>query len=305
MRVIITGGTGLIGSKLVDKLLPKNYEIVILSRNPQKYPAKKNVQYEKWDAKTADGWGHLADGAHAIIHLAGESIGGEGFPPPRWTPERKERVLTSRLNSGQAVAEAVQAAKNKPKHFMQASAIGLYGDRGSETITETSAIGTGFLPDVVKQWEASTASVEELGVRRVCMRIGIVYTLEGGALPPTILPFKLFAGGPLGNGRQYISWVHIDDVVDAIVYLLENEDVTGPVNITGPKPLTNAEMGKVIGRIMKRPSFIPVPGFALKLALGEVSSLVLDGQKVLPERLTELGFRFKYETAEAALQDLL
>ncbi|MEM7330509.1 MAG: TIGR01777 family oxidoreductase [Chloroflexota bacterium] len=305
MRVIVTGGTGLIGSKLVDKLVQKNYEVVVLSRNPQKYPAKNNVQYEKWDAKTAAGWGQLADGAHAIINLAGESIGGEGFPPPRWTQERKDRILQSRLGAGHAVVEAIQNAEQKPKYLLQASAIGFYGDRGSETLTESSSVGSGFLADVVKEWEASTASVEEAGVRRVSMRIGIVYTLEGGALPATILPFRLFAGGPLGNGRQYISWVHVDDVVNAMMFLLENENASGPINITGPEPLTNAQMAKVIGKVMKRPSFFPAPGFALKLALGETSNLVLHGQKVLPTKLTELGFQFEYKTAEKALKELL
>lgn len=305
MRVIITGGTGLIGSKLVEKLAQHHYDVIVLTRSPQKHTNKPHVTYQKWDTKSASGWGHLADGAFAIVNLAGESIGGEGFPPPRWTPERKERIMKSRINAGKAVMEAITSAAEKPKVLLQASAIGYYGDRGNETITETSPAGTGFLPDVVKAWEASTESAKDMGVRLVQARIGIVYTLEGGALPATILPFRLFAGGPLGNGRQYVSWIHIDDVVNAMFYLLENDSAQGPVHLTGPNPLTNAQMANVIGKVMKRPSFVPAPAFALRLALGETADLVLHGQKVIPQKLEALGYNFEFKSAEATLQDLL
>lgn len=305
MRIIVTGGTGLIGSKLVDKLVDKGYELIVLSRNPQKYPAKDGVQFEKWDAETAHGWGHLADGAHAIYNLAGESIAGDGFPPDRWTPERKKRIIQSRTKAGNAVVEAVRAVETKPGVLLQAAAIGYYGDRGAETLTETSHPGEGFLPDVVKAWEASTDAVEEMGVRRVCMRIGIVYSTEGGALPATLLPFKLFAGGPIGDGSQYVSWIHIDDVVDAMIFLMERESAVGQVNLTAPNPVTNKEQAKAIGEVMGRPSFIPAPAFALRLALGETADLVLHGQKVLPTELNKLGYPFQHTHVREALRDLL
>lgn len=305
MRIVITGGTGMLGSKLVDQLVAKGYQLVVLTRSPQKHPDTPNVDYQKWDAKTAVGWGETVDSAHAVINLAGESIGGEGFPPDRWTDEKKKRILQSRLNAGNAVMEAISNAKEKPKVLLQMAAIGYYGNRGAETLTEESTAGSDFLAGVVQQWEASTATAEEMGIRRVVMRTGIVYSTEGGALPSTLIPFKLFAGGPLGSGKQYVSWVHIDDVISAIIFLLEHEAASGPVNITAPNPLTNRQMAKEIGKVMKRPSFMPAPGFAIRLALGEVATLVLDGQKVMPAKLKELGYNFKYEYANEALTDLL
>ncbi len=307
MRVIITGGTGLIGSRLAASLAADGHEVIVLSRSPERrsgaLPA--GVRVVGWDGATAHGWGNLADGADAIVNLAGESIGGSGFPPPPWTPARKQRIRDSRLKGGQAVVEAVQTAAVKPKVVVQASAIGVYGPRGDEPITESASRGTDFLASVCADWEEFTRPVEALGVRRVVTRSGLVLSADGGVLLQIMMPFRLFAGGPLGSGKQVYSWIHLDDEIRAIRFLIEHDTAHGVYNLTAPHPLPNAELARIVGRVMRRPSFVPAPAFALKLALGEMSTLVLTGQRVVPERLQAEGFTFQYADLEPALRDLL
>lgn len=306
MRVIITGGTGLIGRALTEDLIQAGHEIVILSRNPDRatgLPA--GVRVERWDAQTAEGWGHLADGAGAIVNLAGENIGGKGFMPDRWTEERKRRIRESRLRAGQAVVAAVDAATEKPEVVIQSSAIGYYGPRGSEIVTEDSEAGDDFLAQLCVDWEAFTVAVESMGVRRAVIRTGIVLSTKSGALPRMLLPYKLFVGGPFGDGQQYMSWIHIADEAAAIRFLIENQDASGPFNLTAPNPVTNAEFGEAMGRTLNRPSWMPVPGFTMRTLFGEVSTVVLDGQRVLPERLQSLGFTFQFPEVEATLKDVL
>ncbi|GIK56695.1 MAG: TIGR01777 family protein [Chloroflexi bacterium] len=306
MRILITGGTGLIGTPLSQQLAASGHEVIVLSRNPGKYTLPAGVTAVAWDGRTSSGWAHLADGAGAIINLAGESIGGSGFPPPRWTTARKQRILQSRLDAGQAVTAAVQAAAVKPGVVVQMSGIDYYGNvPGNTAVTETSSKGNGFLSDVTEQWEASTAVVETLGVRRVVLRTGIVLSLDGGALPQTMLPFKFFAGGPLGNGRQWWPWIHLADVIRAMQFLVEHENASGVFNVCAPNPLPEKEFGRVLGQVMARPSLIPAPAFALKLMLGEMAAMVLDGRRAVPTRLQELGFTFQYPEAREALLDLL
>lgn len=305
MRVIITGGTGLIGSEVAARLGQAGHEVIVLSRNPNKYQFPPGVRGVTWDAKTAQGWGELADGADAIINLAGESIRGDGFIPSRWTPERKQRILDSRLNVGKAIVEAIEAAETKPRVLLQSSAVDYYSNRGDDVLTADAAPGSGFLADVCVDWEASTASVEAMGVRRPVLRTGIVLMMEGGALPITALPFRFFVGGKLGSGEQWWPWIHIEDEVRAILFLLENDAADGPFNLCAPNPLKNKDFAQAIGKVLGRPSLIPVPKFALEIALGEVSSVVLNSRRAVPQRLQELGFTFKYPDAESALQDLL
>ncbi len=307
MRVIITGGTGLIGSALAHSLADDGHEVIILSRSPERKRGQvpAGVRLVGWDARSAEGWGHLADGADAMVNLAGESIGGEGFPPPRWTQERKQRILQSRLDAGQAVVEAVQTAQNRPEVVVQASAIGYYGPHGDEIMTEDGPPGDDFQARVVVRWEQATAPVETLGVRRVVIRSGLVMDAKHGILQQVLLPFRLFVGGPLGSGQQYYSWVHIEDEVRAIRFLIENRDARGVYNLTAPQPLRQRDMARIIGRVMGRPSFVPAPAFALKLALGEIATLVLDGVRVMPSRLLAEGFTFRWTDFEAALRDLL
>ncbi|MBL8163289.1 MAG: TIGR01777 family oxidoreductase [Anaerolineae bacterium] len=305
MRVIITGGTGLIGKALANSLAHDHHDVIVLSRNKNKTSGLAGgVQVVEWDARTAQGWGALADGAGAIINLAGESIAGEGFPPSRWTPERKRRIRDSRVNAGKAITEAIKAANNKPSVLIQSSAVGYYGTHGDQDITEDAPAGSDFLSDVSKEWEAATAEVEKMGVRRVIVRTGIVLSSKGGVLPLMSLPFRLFAGGPIGSGKQQIPWIHIDDQIGAIRFLMENAAARGAYNLSAPNPLSNAEFGKAIGRALGRPSFFPTPGIAFKLAFGELAMLLLEGQRAVPKRLQEAGYTFQYADADAALKDL-
>jgi hypothetical protein len=306
MRIIITGGTGLIGSVLTELLSGNGHEVVVLSRNPQKSTSlPKNVKVVAWDGKTAQDWGHLVDGAGAIVNLAGENISGEGMFPSRWTDERKKRIMESRLFAGKAVVEAVHSASKKPSVLVQASAIGFYPAHDERRYTEEDAPGDDFQADVLKQYEESTQAVEDMGVRRVIVRSGVVLSTKGGAFVPQVLPFKMMVGGPLGNGKQGYSWIHIDDEIAAIQFLIENKAAVGPFNLTSPYPISNGEFGKVIGKVMHRPSFFPVPAFALKLVFGEVSGILLQGRYVLPKRLQELGFKFRFPDAESAVANLL
>jgi hypothetical protein len=305
MRVIITGGTGQIGRPLIADLVKQGYEVVVLSRSPGVVEGlPKEVKIEGWDARTAKGWGHLADSAGAIVNLAGENIAGEGFLPARWTDERKKRILESRVNAGKAVMEAVEQASKKPGVVIQASAVGYYGPRGDEEITEDSPPGDDFLAKVCLDWEASTAPVEKMGVRRAVIRTGLPLSFEEGALARMALPFKLFAGGPLGSGKQYFPWIHPADETGAIRFLIENANASGAFNLTAPKPLTNAQFSRILGKVMGRPSLIPTPSFAFEMAFGEVAALVLTGQRAIPKHLLEAGYKFQYTDAEAALRDL-
>lgn len=300
MRVIITGGTGLIGRALAKSLSADGHEIIVLTRNPrQPENAPANIKQVKWDGVTASGWGQLADGAGAIVNLAGESIA-DG----RWTNERKRRIYASRINAGMAVTDAIQAATTKPEVLIQASAVGFYGPHQDEILTEDAAPGSDFLAQVCFDWEASTESVESLGVRRAIIRSGIVLSNEGGAWPRIVLPFKLFAGGPIGNGKQYWPWIHLDDQVGAIRYLINNPEAKGIFNFSAPTPLTNKEFAAKLGQTMGRPAFFPVPSFVLQTAFGEMSTILLDGQRAVPQRLQELGYTYKFPTVEAAFKDL-
>ena len=303
MRVIVTGGTGLIGTALVKLLAADGHEVIAISRNPrQRGPMPENVSFAKWDAKTADGWGHLADGADAIVQLAGASIAGDGFLPARWTPERKQVIVDSRVNTGHAVMDAIEKASVKPKVLVQSSAVGYYGTHpNSVEITEESPAGSDWLAEVCVKWEASTAAADAMGVRRPIIRTGVVLDEDEGALPRMALPFKLFAGGPLGSGKQPFPWIHLLDEVRAIRFLIENEDANGAFNLSAPNPLTNAEFGRELGKVLGRPSLIPTPGFAFNIAFGEVATVVLDGQRALPKKLLDMGFEFTYPTAAEAL----
>ena len=300
MRVIITGGTGLIGTALTKLLSSNNHEIFILTRRfPDNPKLRAGVQHVQWDAATAEGWGHLVDGADAVINLAGE-----GIADGRWSEERKRRIYASRVNAGKAVMEAITAAATKPKVLIQASGVDYYGPHYDEILTEDAAPGSGFLAQVCFDWEASTAEAERLGVRRAVIRSGVVLSNDGGAWPRIVLPFKLFAGGPIGSGNQYWPWIHIDDEVQAIRFLIDNENASGAFNLSAPAPLTNKEFAVTLGKVMGRPAFFPVPSAVLKIAFGEMSTVLLDGKRAVPHHLLELGYSFKYPTAEAAFRDL-
>ncbi|GAB4569602.1 MAG: TIGR01777 family oxidoreductase [Anaerolineae bacterium] len=307
MRVIVTGGSGLIGRALVRDLTQDGHEVVILSRRPGNVlglPEGARAVY--WDGSTADGWGHLVDGAGAVINLAGESIGGSGLLDVRWTPARKRRIRDSRLNAGKAVVEAIEAAEHRPEVLVQASAVGYYGTHTDDReITEDSPPGNDFLARICVDWEQSTRAVERMGVRRIILRTGVVLSTRGGALPRQMLPFKFFAGGPLGSGQQWFPWIHLADEARAIRFLMENEDAQGPYNLCAPNPVTNAEFSRALGHAMRRPAMIPAPAAAFKLLFGEAAMILLEGQKAVPRRLQALGFTFEFPDVRVALENLI
>ncbi|MEX2142953.1 MAG: TIGR01777 family oxidoreductase [Anaerolineales bacterium] len=306
MRVIITGGSGLIGRALSENLTKSGHEVIILSRQPAAVPALPGgVRVLSWDASTAAGWATQADGADAIINLAGESLKGRRFLPSRWTARRKQLIRQSRQDAGAAVVQAVREAKRKPKVVVQVSAVGYYGPRGTQTVDERAAAGEDFLASVCTAWEASTAGVEALGVRQVVARMGIPLTMQGGAFPLLVLPFRFFGGNTFGSGQQVYPWIHFEDAIAALLFLVENPKASGPYNLSAPNPVSNREFARTLGRTLRRPVWIPVPRFALQLALGEVSTVVMDGQRAVPARLLEAGFAFRYPDLQPALQDLL
>jgi len=300
MRVLISGGSGFIGTALTKSLLGDGHEVVILTRNPQKAVINEGVKFIGWENLADPSRSDLLPQVEAVVNLAGKNIGA-GL----WTKKRKEQIISSREEAGKLLTEAIRKTSKRPKVFIQASAVGFYGPRRSETVTEASSAGNDYLAEVCKAWEASTLAVEELGVRRAIIRTGVVLSRNEGALPRMLLPFRLFVGGPLGNGKQGFPWIHPEDEVAAIRFLIEDEKASGVFNLCAPKPLSNADFGRIIGKVLQRPYWLPAPPFALRLLLGEMSTLVLDGQYMLPGRLAEMGFRFHFENAEAALEDLL
>jgi uncharacterized protein len=301
MRVIITGGSGLVGRALADELNRDGNEVVILSRNPDRIAVlTAGIRAARWDGRTVEGWGNLVNGADAIVNLAGENIGSG-----RWTKERKRRILESRVHAGEAVVRAIEEATQKPRVVIQASGIGYYGPGNDEDVTEETPPGRDFLAGVAAEWESCTSSVERLGVRRAVIRTGVVLSLEGGALPRMLLPFRLFGGGPLGSGRQWLPWIHIADEVGAISFLIRNEAASGPFNLSAPTPITNVDFSRLLGQQLGRPALVRTPSAGLRLAFGEMSTVILDGQRAVPKRLLELGFGFRFPDARSALQDLL
>jgi uncharacterized protein (TIGR01777 family) len=301
MRIIITGGAGLIGRALAESLVRDHHEVIVLSRHPEGVTGlSEGTRAERWDGSTAAQWGPLTDGANAIVNLAGENIAAG-----RWTAERKRRIRESRIHAGQAVVQAVEEASRKPLVVIQASAVGYYGPSGDEEITEETLPGEDFLGKVAVEWEACTAPVEALGVRRAIIRTAPVLSAAGGVLPRIISPFRYFVGGPIGDGRQWFPWIHVADEVGAIRFLIENQEAVGPFNLAAPNPVTNGNFARILGRVIRRPAIIRTPGFALRLFLGEMGTVLLEGQRVTPRCLLNLGFSFRFPDVEAALRDLL
>jgi uncharacterized protein (TIGR01777 family) len=300
MRIIITGGSGLIGRALTESLAKDGHEVIVLSRNPAAVKnLPKGARAEKWDGKSAQGWGQLADGADAIVNLAGATIS------ERWSDARKKEIRDSRVNAGKAVVDAVKTASKKPGVVVQSSAVGYYGPHGAEEITEESSAGNDFLASICTDWEASTAELDTLGIRRPIIRTGVILDQKGGALPKMLTPIKMFVGGPIGSGKQYFPWIHLKDEVAAIRFLIDNKQARGVYNLSAPKPLTNKEFTQAIGRVLGRPTFMPVPAFAMQTMFGEMSTLLLDGQRQMPRRLVQEGFKFQFAEAAAALKDVL
>ena len=308
MRIIITGGAGFIGTALAASLAADNHEVIVLTRNPDKAGGKlpPGVRAVGWDGRTAAGWAELADGAGAIINLAGESLAGANPVAGRWTAARKTAMHDSRVTSGQAVVAAVRAAKQKPGLLVQSSAVGYYGPLADELADETTPAGHDFLAGICVDWEASTAEVEKLGVRRVVIRTGLPLSLNGGAFPPLRLIANLGAGGPMGSGKQWYPWIHLNDYIAAIRRLMDDPNASGPFNLCSPNPARQADFFHVLGRVMHRPSFMPTPAFALRLIAGEMAdAILLAGQRQVPARLQKMNFKFEFPELEGALRDVV
>jgi uncharacterized protein (TIGR01777 family) len=309
MRVVITGGSGLIGRAVAAALAAQGHEVIVLSRHPAD-PARLSglpagVRAAGWDGLTAAGWGDLLGRDSAVLNLAGE-----GIAAGRWNAARKRRIRVSRIDAGRAVLEAVRraaAAGRAPAAVLQASGIGYYGDRGDEEVGEGHPPGPGddFLAEVSVAWEASTAEVEALGVRQVVLRTGIVLDRRGGALPKMLPPFRLGIGGPLGSGRQWFPWIHMADEAGAILFLLANAAARGPFNLCAPRPVTQRDFARALGRQLHRPAALPVPAPLLRLALGEMAGALLRSQHALPRRLQAAGYVFRFPELPGALADLL
>ena len=294
MNVLISGATGLIGSALVPELEAKGHTVTRLSRS------QSGADTVRWDPSAGTIEGDL-EGTEAVVHLAGESIA-QG----RWSPEKKRRILDSRVQGTRLLAESVAALSTPPKVMVSTSAVGYYGDRGDEVLTEESTPGEDFLARVCREWEAAAEPARRAGVRVVHQRLGIVLSPEGGALGTTLPIFKLGGGGKVGGGRQWWSWVALDDVVGSIVHALTDEAVKGPVNVGSPNPMTNAQYTKVLGKVLGRPTVLPLPAPAARIMLGEVAdALLLASQRMRPERLQTTGYAFRYPQLEGALRHLL
>ena len=297
MRIAVTGATGLIGSALSERLRKEGNEVLVVTRRRNLSSPPTVVL---WDPERGELDTSALEGIDAVVHLAGETIA------ERWTRAKKERIRASRVEGTRLLVDALKSLSKPPSVLVGSSAVGFYGSRGDEDLDETSEPGTGYLPEVCQAWEAATARASELGMRVANLRTGIVLSTKGGALGEMLLPFKLGLGGPVGSGTQWMSWIHIDDVVGGYHFALHQAELSGVVNLTAPKPARNAEFTKALGRALGRPAFLPAPGFALKLVFGEMAQdLLLDGQKVLPRRLQSAGYKFQHRDLDEALTDVI
>lgn len=301
MRVIVGGGSGTIGRALVGSLAGDGHEVVVLSRSPDRVTGlPPGARAVGWDAEGRGDWWGEVDGADAVVHLAGANIAGGP-----WTEGRRRLLRDSRVVSSRAIADAVLGVGSPPEVLVQASAVGYYGDGGDEVKTETDPPGEGFLADLSVEWEAASAPVEAEGIRRPILRTSLVLAADEGILPVMAIPFRLFVGGRVGRGDQWVPWIHLADEVAAIRFLLDHRETSGPFNLAAPEPVTNRELSRTVARVLRRPCWATVPAFVLRLLLGEMSSLLLEGQRAVPERLEGLGFEFRFPILEEALEDLL
>ncbi len=304
MKVAITGATGFVGSRLVERLRAEGHQVLVLTRDPataQKVFPKSsaNLEITAYKPTESGSWQQVIAGCDGVVNLAGEPIASE-----RWTPERKQEILKSRQLGTQKIVEAIAKANPKPSVLVNASAIGYYGTSETATFDETSAAGDDFLAQVCVNWEAEAQKVTEVGVRLVILRLGIVLGM-GGAIAKMITPFKLFAGGPIGSGRQWFSWIHRDDLVNLILQALIQPNIEGVLNATAPNPVRMTELAQTMGQALNRPSWLPVPSFALEALLGDGAMVVLEGQQVLPQRTLAVGFDYQYPTVKQALAEIV
>jgi len=292
MQIVLTGATGFVASHLIPKLLAAGHEIRTLGRRPV-----SNLAFTKWDTSEEPA-ADIFESADAVIHLAGETVA------QRWTDDARERIRSSRIDSTRHLVEALAKVANKPMTLLCASAVGFYGSRGDEILTENSVRGSGFLPDLTDQWEKASRGAEQLGIRVVNLRSGVILGADSGAFPKMVQPFRLGAGGRLGSGKQWMSWIHIDDAASLIVFALGNPDLHGAVNVTSPQPVTNADFTHALGHVLGRPTVMAVPQFALRFALGAMAEMVFASERVVPAAAEAAGFHFTFPELDPALRNL-
>lgn len=302
MRVIVAGGTGFIGRALCRDLLLAGHEVAVLTRDASRAMGRvpQGAGVAQWSPEQPEGLPEVLSDADAVVNLSGESIAAG-----RWTPAFKQRLIDSRVNSTRTLVQAIRLANPRPKVLVNASAVGIYGDRGEEELTEASPPGTGFPAELAVRWEQAAEEARETGVRVVKLRIGIVLGEGGGALEKMLLPFRFFVGGPFGSGRQWFPWVHLDDVTGLTLHALQDERVDGALNVVAPGIVRLGEYCKSLGKVVKRPSWLPVPGFALRLVAGELGETMLWSQKVVPQVALQTGYTFRYPEVEEALRAVL
>jgi uncharacterized protein (TIGR01777 family) len=294
MKVVVTGASGLVGSALVSSLDADGHGVIRLVRREP-----RSAQERKWDPN-GEPDPSLVDGADAVVHLAAETISGW------WTQRKKDRILDSRVRGTEYIATAIARAEQKPRVFISASGTGYYGHRKDEVVTEASSAGLGFLADLARQWEATTKAAAEAGVRVVLLRISVVLSMNGGALPQMLAPFKMGLGGKVGNGKQYWPWITLDDVVGVIRFAIESEDLSGPVNVCAPQETTNKQFTKALGRVLRKPTFFPLPSVVVTLTLGEMGQeALLTSTRAHPLKLQQAGYAFKHPEIEGALRIVL
>ena len=300
-NVLVTGGTGFIGTRVCTALHQQGDTVRVLSRNPTRAQGKLKWarEFYGWAPETEKLPSEATSDVNAVVHLAGETIAG------RWNTEKKQRIRDSRVLSTRNLVTSLETVDTKPDVLVCASAIGYYGGSGDDHFTEVSPVGTDFLAEVCQEWEAEAQKAIAFGIRVVMVRIGLVLGLGGGLLAQVLLPFKMGVGGVLGSGRQWMSWIHVDDVIGIVLHALENSEISGPLNATAPVPVRNTEFTKTLGSVLRRPTLLPVPKFGLKLMMGEFADFVLLSQNVLPEKTEVSGYEFRYRTLEPALRDLL
>ena len=309
MRIVIIGGSGFIGRRMALEAAARGHEPVIISRNNKRAAAAfkdrglslAGLEFCEWDGKNPGPWYSEVDKADGVVNLAGEPIAAG-----KWTPQRKKRIVESRINVSRTLFKALHQVAAGSKVLVQASAVGYYGSRGEESLREDSGPGRGFLAETAKEWEKSAEDAARLGLRTVYIRTGVVLGLDGGALPRFLTPFKYFVGGHFGDGGQWFPWIHIEDQARAMTHLLENKEAEGPYNLAGPTPSRLKDFCRDLGRVMGRPSWAPLPGFLLRALMGEMADeLLLTSQKISSEKLEDSGFVFKHRTPLEALRDIL
>jgi uncharacterized protein len=299
MRVTLTGASGLIGSRLVKALRARGDDVTVLSRDPARATQTLGVPAERWEPLEGRAPAHAFAGRDAVVHLAGERV------DQRWTDESRRAILASREAGTRNLVEGLHAAEPRPEVLVSASAVGYYGPRGDEVLDESAAPGDDFLARVCTAWETEAERAEELGMRVVRMRTGVVLDRRGGALARMLTPFRLGVGGPVAGGEQWLPWIHADDLVGLYLAALDGDGWAGPVNASAPEPVRNRDFSRALGRALGRPAMLPVPGAALRLLYGDMAEIVTEGQRAVPRRAQERGFAFRHADLDAALRDAL